>query len=69
MKWVHGKVIEGKELRDLKRRFITKESQVATKLEMLRCVRKGYRTETEREPSLYQFASAFKELLEMTSTL
>ncbi len=66
MKWVHKTVIEGRELRDLKRKFITKEwsAERATKLELLVCVREGYRDRDEHVPSLYKFTHNFMQLLD-----
>jgi hypothetical protein len=65
MKWVHGTVIKGRELRDLKRKFATKEwsGERATKLELLVCEREGYRNEHEQVPSLYRFTRNFIQLL------
>jgi Bifunctional DNA primase/polymerase, N-terminal len=69
MKWVHGSVIEGKELRELKSKFVTTVSRTATKLELLFCVREGYRTKDEQVASLYRFSCAFVQLLEAYSVL
>jgi len=54
MKWVHGTVTKGRELRDLKQKFITKEwsGARAAKLELLVCEREGYRNKNEQVPSL-----------------
>ncbi len=66
MKWVHGTVIGGKELRNLKRKFITKEwsAERATKLELLVCVQEGYRDRDEHVPSLYRLTCNFMQLLD-----
>jgi hypothetical protein len=67
MKWVHGGVIGGRALRDLKRKFIAKEwsGERATKLELLECVREGDRNQYERRPSLYRFTRNFIQLLDV----
>jgi len=65
MKWIHGTVIKGRELRDLKRKFIAKEwsGERATKLELLECMREGDRNQYEQRPSLYRFTRRFMQLL------
>jgi len=71
MKWVHGTVIKGRELRTLKRKFIAKEwsGERATKLELLECVREGDRNQYEQRPSLYRFTRSFMQLLDSYHTL
>jgi hypothetical protein len=65
MKWMYGKAIGGRELRDLKRKFITRSwsGQRASKLELLVCTCEGYRTGEEQVPSTYRFTKGFEELL------
>jgi Bifunctional DNA primase/polymerase, N-terminal len=64
MKWVHGTVIGGRELRDLKRKFISRPGKPATKLEIMVCVREGFRTGSLRVPSYYQLTPIFVQLWE-----
>jgi hypothetical protein len=71
MKWVHGSVIKGRELRDLKRKFIVKEwsGDRATKLELLVCECEGFRNRNEQVPSLYSFTRNFMQLLDVYHAL
>jgi hypothetical protein len=71
MKWFHGTIIKGRELRDLKRKFIAKawSGARATKLELLECVREGDRGQYERRPSLYRFTRTFIQLLDAYHSL
>ena len=66
MKWVHGKVIGGRELRDLKRKFITRSwsDERASKLELLVCTAEGFRTDEEQVASSYRFTKSFHKLLD-----
>jgi bifunctional DNA primase/polymerase-like protein len=59
-----GSGIAGKELRDLKRKFISRPGKPATKLEILVCVREGFRTSSLRVPSYYQLTPIFVQLWE-----
>ena len=59
-----GSEIAGKELRDLKRKFISRPGKPATKLEILVCVREGFRASSLRVPSYYQLTPIFVQLWE-----
>ncbi len=59
-----GSEIAGKELRDLKRKFISRPGKPATKLEILVCVREGFRTSSLQVPSYYQLTPIFVQLWE-----
>ena len=61
---VSGKRIAGKELRDLKKKFISGPANPATKFEVLMLVREGYRIENARVPSYYRLTAHFAELWE-----
>jgi hypothetical protein len=61
---VEGENLESKQFRRLKEKFISRGNQPATKMELLLCVREGYRTRAQTVPSLYEFTENFTRLLE-----
>ena len=61
---MEGENLESKQFRRLKEKFISRGNQPATKMELLLCVREGYRTRTQTVPSLYEFTKNFTRLLE-----